>query len=194
MGEIIEPRLREILPPDAAEYASNYRFCLHWSGEEPYDSSRAEEIAEGIKESCTGLEEARDSLRRRYRPGSPVDRLLRRVIADVDSNSYEYVWDDPANKSIVLNRYYESSGQGALARVRTLIAQRRALSDTSSAATKSALAWMVKVETGGLAELMANIDRLHPETAKEVREARVRWERETGEKVDIRRPSRGYAR
>lgn len=183
LGEIIEPRLREILPPDAAAYAENYRYCAHWSGESAYDEARAEEIASGMEESCTGLEATRDSLRLRYPPGSTINATLRRVIADMDSDAYNYVWDDPLQKSMVLNRYYEAWGQQTPRRIEELITQRRALSDTTSEATRKVVRFMITVETSYLTEIMANIDRLHPETAKEVRAARIRWERETGEKV-----------
>jgi hypothetical protein len=189
LGEIIEPRLREILPPDAATYAENYQYCLHWSGEEAYDEARGEEIARGIEESCTGLEAARDSLRLRYPSGSTVDSALRRVIAQIDSNSYDYVWDDPHYKSIVLNRYYEAWGQHTPRRIDELIAQRHALSDTASEASRQMVKFMSTVETRYLTEIMGNIGRLHPETAKEVRAACIRWERDTGERVDRTRRS-----
>ena len=39
-GEIVDARMNELLPPDAAEYAANYRLCLHWSGEDAYDDER----------------------------------------------------------------------------------------------------------------------------------------------------------
>ena len=174
--------MREILPSDAAEYAANYRACLHWSGEEAYSDERAEEIAQG-EESCNGLEAVRDSLGLRYTRGSSVDSTLRWVIAEIDSNSYDYVWDDPHHKSKVLNRYYEAFGQQTPRSVDELIAKKHALSDTSSEATRKMVQFMIKIETGYLAGVIDNFDRLHPETAEEVREARIRWERETGEKV-----------
>jgi len=178
--------MREILPPDAAEYAANYRICLHWIGEDAYSEERGEEIARGIEGSCEGLEATRDSLRLRYPGGSPVDSTLLWVIAEVDSGSEHYVWDDPRHRSNVLNRYYESWGQQTPRRVDELIAQRRALSDTTSEATRGMVLYMIKIETRYLTGLIDNIDRLHPVTAEEVLEARTRWERVTGERVGQR--------
>jgi len=184
-GEIVEARMSELLPSDAADYAANYRLCEHWSGEDAYSEERGEEIARGM-ETCNGLEATRDSLLSKYPRGSSVDSTLRWMIAEIDSGSDAYVWDDPHHRSNVLNRYYESWGQGTSQRVDELIAQRRALSDTTSAATRSMVLFMIKVEAGYLNGLVANIDRLHPLTAEEVRSACVRWERMTGEKVGQR--------
>jgi len=181
-GEIVEERMNELLPSDAAEYAANYRLCLHWSGEDAYDEARGEEIARGM-ESCNGLEAARDSLLLRYPRGSSVDSTLRWMIAEIDSGSDAYVWDDPQHRSHVLNRYYEALGQQTPRSVDELIGKKRALSDTSSEATRKMVQYMIKIETGYLAVVIDNIDRLHPVTAEDVRGARIRWERETGEKV-----------
>jgi len=182
-GEIIDLRIKEILPADAAEYASNYRYCVHWNGEPAYDSARAAEIERGIKESCTGLEAARDSLQVKYPRGSSVDSTLRLVIAQIDYDSEDYVWNDPDHRSKVLSRYYEAFGQHTPERVDELIAERRALADTASAATRKNVQYQISVETRYLSEIMENIDRLHPRTAEEVRSALARWERETGEKI-----------
>jgi hypothetical protein len=182
-GEIVEPRLRELLPPDAATYAIMYRLCLHWGGEPAYDQERAEEIDRGIAENCTGLEAKRDSLRLKYPPGSSVASTLRRVIADLDSFSDNYAWDDPRHHSVLLNHYYEAWAQQAGRHVDALIARRHALSDTVGAATRNMLRVMSANQTRWLRGLLKQIDRLHPQTVAELRAACVRWERETGEKI-----------
>src|SRR5205085_9100933 len=138
---------------------------------------RAKEIAQGM-ESCNGLAAARDSLCVKYPPGSSVDSTLRWVITQIDSDSYDYVWNDPGHRSKVLTRYYESCGQEAPRRVDELIARQKALSDTASQATRKMVQYMIKVETGYLADVIQHMDRLHPVTAEEVRAARTRWERE----------------
>lgn len=39
-GALVELRFKEAFPPDAADYVSRYRACLHWRGEDAYDADR----------------------------------------------------------------------------------------------------------------------------------------------------------
>lgn len=54
------------IPDDVVGFIERWQTCQHWSGEEPYDAERAEEIRDRVEESCPGNNERLQQLKLRY--------------------------------------------------------------------------------------------------------------------------------
>lgn len=65
--------LKKGQPRDVKQLIDRIALCTHWSGEEPYDAERSQEIARAMKDSrCNELEKDEAAARKRYakRPGT----------------------------------------------------------------------------------------------------------------------------
>jgi hypothetical protein len=72
-----------VAPQDAAvprairTYVARRQRCTHWGDEEPYDTTRAREIARALRqERCDRLDADERALRRRYHGRSTLLRLI----------------------------------------------------------------------------------------------------------------------
>ena len=55
------------LPADVTRFLDRRSQCLHWAGEEPFDSARSEQIAAAVRRlRCGSIEADERALRRRY--------------------------------------------------------------------------------------------------------------------------------
>jgi len=157
LGQLWTMRLDELLPADAAAYVRMASDCAHWGGEEPYDEARAREIARKSKQDCSKASQAKQRMEKKYPTGTGIRLRLDRIVKDVEAASDAFVWDDPDQTSQALNRYYESNAQAIVVAVDRLVASK----------DKDRL----RLQQGTLDSVMANIDRLHPDTQKRIRES-----------------------
>lgn len=67
------------LPADVKAFVERWETCWHWSGEEPYDAARAQEIRLGVENSCPGNEEERERLRLKWKDRRDVQDALRKL-------------------------------------------------------------------------------------------------------------------
>lgn len=67
------------LPVDVTTLIARWEECWHWSGEEPYDAARKQQIADGVAHSCPGNTEERERLRARYRDRADILDALKKL-------------------------------------------------------------------------------------------------------------------
>lgn len=71
-------------PPSVRLFIERRAGCNHWSGEEPYDRDRGQEIDHAVSEMrCDRLGADEAALRQRYRTRPDIQRLLT-ATADLD--------------------------------------------------------------------------------------------------------------
>lgn len=180
-AELFQLRLKEVLPPDAAEYINNFRSCQHWGGEEPYDDERANQISEAIKSSCTGLDDKEKLIKAKYPAGSKESVTIQSIIKEIKSGemSPSFIFDDPLRKSAALNQYYESWAQwnirGTTEQIKEYLATVERIKGVSGRAPKNLIGkaeterTMLNDQQKILDKVMRNADRLHPITLEEIK-------------------------
>ena len=184
-GELIELRLNEVLPSDAAKYVHDYRYCRHWQGEDAYDKERSETIKRGINESCSELDEKKKYIERKYPEGSTEARIIHSIIKEIDAGESfpSFVWNDPERESRVLNEYYEAKAQSVIRELGTQIPKYEAafkkLKDNKSTDNKEleTRIWRLKVQQKYLKDVIGNIDRLHPLTRGKIKTSEKQLDR-----------------
>jgi len=60
------------LPDDVVKFIERRDLCDHFRGEEPYDSERAEFLANAIRRDCTGTDTALAALMAKYQNDSEI--------------------------------------------------------------------------------------------------------------------------
>jgi hypothetical protein len=72
--------LKKGQPKDVAAMIERIAMCIHFGGEEPYDSARSREIAAAMKKhGCERLDSDEAALRARYKNNSDVQRVLEKA-------------------------------------------------------------------------------------------------------------------
>jgi hypothetical protein len=180
-AQLFELRLKEVLPPDAAEYINDFRSCQHWGGEDAYDEKRAKQISEGIESSCTGLESKRKSIRTKYPSGTREFVIIQSIVKEIESGKSfpSFIFDDPQRKSVVLNQYYEALAQSVIREVSKQMPNYTASAErvkmAADKASKNMIEdakmdkFMLSVQQKYLNEVMKNADRLHPITLNKIK-------------------------
>ena len=54
------------MPADVQHFIVRWQDCVHWLGEEPYDSDRRRQIEQAVAASCPGLDHLGAEIRRRH--------------------------------------------------------------------------------------------------------------------------------
>jgi hypothetical protein len=113
LSALLEARLKEVLPLDAAGYVSNYRICRHWQGEPAYDEERARQIKKGIEENCRELEKTRIEIEKKYPAASKEQHVISSILKEVNTGNSipSFVFNDPERKSKALVAYYREKVQ-----------------------------------------------------------------------------------
>ena len=181
-SELFRLRLDEVLPPDAAKYIVDYRSCRHWRGEPVYSKERGEQIRRGIEESCPGLKDKRKSLHNKYIKGTREAEVINSIVREIEvGKSFpSFIREDPLRKSIVLNKYYEAHAQFVIRSVKQQLPEYQAIlerlrnenetvevTDLTIKELKIAK-FKLEVQQRYLADIMKNIDRLHPITREQI--------------------------
>jgi hypothetical protein len=191
-GNLVELRLKEALPPDAADYVSRYRQCIHWRGEDAYDAARAKDIQKGIEKSCSDLEERKEVIGRKYPHGSKESRLIQSILEEVEKgeSTPSFIWNDPEGKSKVLDEYFEAQAQYVVHELEKQIPEYEAAvsafkkhgssrqkDESEERRLKEKLDMIIfrlNVQKKYLAEVIKNSRRLHPLTRKEIANSEIK--------------------
>jgi hypothetical protein len=181
LGELFNLRLKEALPPDAAEYVDRYRNCRHWRGEDAYNKERGGQIRNGIEGNCTGLEDREKSIHAKYQNGTRESEVINSIIKEIEAGVSipSFVLHDPLRKSVILNEYYEAHAQYVIRSVNQQIQKYEAIveklrnekdraQDGATNDLKMAK-YMLEVQKNYLDDVMKNIDRLHPITREQIK-------------------------
>lgn len=64
------------LPQDVAAFIERRDQCDHFRGEEPYDDTRAAELAVKLRETCTGTDAALERLKKKYAGSAAISAKL----------------------------------------------------------------------------------------------------------------------
>ena len=179
--ELFKLRLKEVLPPDAAEYVDLLRNCQHWREEDAYDKERSEEIRRGAEKNCTGLEDRGKSLDTKYQSETRESKVTNSIIREIEAGEEfpSFIFDDPQRKSAILNEYYEARAQWIVRSVNQQIPKYEAvmgrLRNETGKATDTLMnelkitKFMLEGQQRYLVDVMKNIDRLHPITQGQIK-------------------------
>ena len=64
------------VPTDVRRFVIDAQACAHFSGEYPYDAERKAFLDKMIRETCTGLDERKAELDRRYGGSAEIRRMI----------------------------------------------------------------------------------------------------------------------
>jgi hypothetical protein len=64
------------MPGDVQHFIARYEDCEHWTGEEPYDADRGNEITAAIEETCRGIDARLRDLKTRYHASPDIAAAL----------------------------------------------------------------------------------------------------------------------
>ncbi len=77
------PQVKKItngMPKDAVALIERIAECNHWSGEEPYDQERAEQIRKAVKKSrCGSLDSVEQTIEQKYKRNKKVLEAIKKA-------------------------------------------------------------------------------------------------------------------
>lgn len=78
------PQVKKItngMPKDVVALIERIAQCNHWSGEEPYDKERAEQIRKGVKKAgCGSLDSQEQSIEQKYKGNKKVLEAIKEAM------------------------------------------------------------------------------------------------------------------
>ncbi len=63
---LVDNRLAEVFPKEAINELKDHRTCVHFSGEEPYDEQRRQDIVANLKTHCRELKKIMAKFEKTY--------------------------------------------------------------------------------------------------------------------------------
>jgi len=123
----------------------------------------------------------------KYPSGSKVSEIIASIVRDIEAGKDlpSFIWFDPQRTSIVLDEYYEAKAQVIVRTVNEEIPKYKAKLETlpngalnlpelgASMEPAEMIRFMLKVQQRYLADVMKNIDRLHPVTREEIKRVEI---------------------